>query len=141
MAFINGKTYDWSKVSIVLLGNANELGIKGIEYSESQEKTNNYGIGFSAVGRTRGAKEATAKIDIYVESIMAIKTAMPEGNRSLLDIAPFDIIVSYQNATDPIVSDRLVGCEFKNDSRAMSTGQTDNAQSFELVVGEIQWNI
>jgi hypothetical protein len=56
---INGTAYDFSQIIVTILG-VPVASVSSIEYSEEQEKTNNYGAGNRPVSRGQGAIEAKA---------------------------------------------------------------------------------
>ena len=122
-----------------MLGNANVEGVGSISYEETQEKKNVYGIGNKPVGRASGAKECSGSIKLTLEEIKKIRAALPEGKRSLLDIPPFDIVVSYANDTNAVITDTLRACEFKKDASALSAESTEVMQELELVIGCINY--
>ena len=59
---INGVTYSWSNVKLVLFG-VPVIGITQIEYKRKQNKENNYGMGTDPISRGYGNKEYEGKIN------------------------------------------------------------------------------
>lgn len=141
MATINGRTYQWSSISISMLGNTQVSGVGSISYEITQEKKNIYGAHNQPVGRVSGAKECTGSIKLTIEEINKIRAAMPAGSRSLTDIPPFDITVSYNNGVEPITTDTLRACEFKDDKMSLAAESTDVMQELGLVIGVIDYGV
>lgn len=133
---INGRAYEFSQITVDMLGGL-VIDVTAINYQENQEKTNNYGTGRRPVSRGHGAIEASASIDISMNSIEAIRAAAP-GN-SLLCIPAFDIKVTYLNS-GKVVTDVLKNCEFLNDERGSSQGDTDISASYELIISHVEWD-
>lgn len=132
---INGTAYDFSQIIVTILG-VPVASVSSIEYSEEQEKTNNYGAGNRPVSRGAGAIEAKASIEISMNDVEAIRAVAPNG--SLLQIPAFDITVFFGNLQNP-VTHVLKNAEFINDGIESSQGDTDVKRKFDLVISHIKW--
>ena len=62
------------------------IGIVAINYSDKQDKQNNYGAGRHPVSRSRGRITPEAKITLYMSEVVAISRTSSTGR--LQDIAP-----------------------------------------------------
>jgi hypothetical protein len=133
---INGQAYDWASIDFHLLG-AKVYGVTAIEYSEKQEKVNNYASGTEPSSRGRGKVEYTGKITLEEKEVRRVLAALPKG-KNLRHIPPFTITVSYLVGTQP-VTDKVLMCEFTGQSVKAKTGDTSMENELELVVGGIQW--
>ncbi|MBK6611846.1 MAG: hypothetical protein IPI59_15635 [Sphingobacteriales bacterium] len=136
--FVNGKGYGWDSLRISFLGNPDVIGVTSLNYEETQEKTNLYGTGNRPVERAEGKVECKGGIKLYPSEIMNIQKAA--GGKSLIQIPPFDIVVTFNNGVEPPTSDTLRCCQFTKNARAFSNGDNENAQELELVIGKIEWN-
>jgi hypothetical protein len=132
---INGTAYDFSQIIVTILG-VPVASVSSIEYSEEQEKTNNYGAGNRPVSRGAGAIEAKASIEISMNDVEAIRAVAPNG--SLLQVPAFDITVFFGNLQNP-VTHVLKNAEFINDGVESSQGDTDVKKKFDLVISHIKW--
>jgi hypothetical protein len=132
---INGRAYDFASVTVII-GGVPFRGISAINYTEEQEKANNFGTGNSPVSRGRGAVDTSVSIDISMSEIEKIRDSAPEGR--LLNLEPFDIIVTHGNPQRP-VSHTIKNCEFTNDGVEGSQGDTDLTKSFELVASHVKY--
>lgn len=133
---INGKAYSHAQI-VARIGGIPIAGLTSISYSETQEKKNNFGAGTRPVSRGHAAKDATAQIGISMNDIEAIRTSAPNG--SLLDIEPFDIVVTFLNIGSGVATHTLKNCEFTSDGVESNQGDTDIVRTFDLVVAEIKW--
>lgn len=133
---INGRSYDWADIKLVLLGRVVE-GIKAISYKQSQAKQNNYGAGNQPVSRGRGNKEATGSITLTKQEILGIQNALPPG-KDLTDIQMFPIIVSWESESNQFCSEELRHCEFMEWGMDMSQGDMDSTYALPLVVSSIR---
>jgi hypothetical protein len=124
---INGESYSWSQIVLNILGTP-IVGFTAISYKESQEKVNNYGAGNRPVSRGYGKKEYEGSITFHMEELQAIAASAP--NRSILDIPPFDVVVSFLPKSGTIVTHTLRMVEFLEDPFDGSEGDT----AFELEV-------
>lgn len=132
---INGRAYDFAQIVVNMLG-APVIGVKAIEYTEEQEKTNNFGQGNRPVSRGAGAIDASASIEISMNDVEALRDIAAEG--SLLNIPSFDITVTFLNA-QKVVTHVLKNCEFTDDGVSGTQGDTDLSRSFSLVVSNIKY--
>ena len=136
---INGVSHSWVDIVINLLG-VPVAGVRGIKYDETQEKTNNYGSGRRPVSRGYGKIETTGSITLMSEEILALEKAAPNGN--ILDIPPFEVIVSYipKNSTN-ICTDVLHNCEFTKNARDAKEGDVMLETELDLVISHVDWNV
>ena len=132
---INGKAYDYVGITAIVLG-VPLPSISQINYTEEQEKTNNFGTGNRPVSRGKAAIEASASFEISMNDVEALRDVAPDG--SLLLIPAFDIIIVYGNPQKPITH-VLKNCEFTNDGVETSQGDTDIKRTFDLVISHVKY--
>lgn len=135
VSLINGKAYDYTQIIVQILG-APVPSVSAISYSEEQSKENNFGAGSRPVSRGRGAKNASGSITISMNDIEAIRDVVAGG--SLLDIEPFDIVVTFMNL-QKVVTHTLKNCEFINDGMEAAVDDKDIKKSFDLVLSHINY--
>lgn len=137
MPLINGKSYSWSDIKLILFGQR-VVGITSIDYEEEQEKENIYGAGNSPVSRGTGNKKPTASITLSSEEVSALEAAAPNGN--VCDIPMFDIVVNYtnNNRTETHV---LKNCEFTKDSRKSKQNDKSIEVEMPLILSHIVWKV
>lgn len=134
-SLINGKAYDW--VQVIATINGTELnGVKKIDYSEKQEKANNYGAGGRPVSRGAGRIEAEASITIDMTEAEKLTQSAP--NRNLLEVPMFDVTVTFENA-GKVVTNIIKNCEFTNNMRGLEEGATGVEVELELLPSHIIW--
>lgn len=134
---INGTVYAWGDVSVNIMG-VHMTGIRKIEYSDTQQVENIYGAGSMPVGRGYGRYEATVKLTLLMDEARTIGQSVP--THRLQDIAPFDVVVSYIPAeTDRIHTDVVKNCQFKNNVRSWTEGDTSKEVELELICSHIAW--
>lgn len=134
---INGASYAWADIRVQLLGQT-IAGITAVSYGHKQEKTNNYGAGVNPVSRGIGKREPDGcSITLEMKEVERIQAAVPAGG-SLLDIAPFPIVVSYVNPSNVLVTHTLHNCEFTENKRDMKTGDTNIECELPLVLSHIE---
>lgn len=123
MPIINFKNYDYSEMHVVMLGNSFVVGVKTIEYSESQEKSLVYGAGSSPIGIGKGTKSYAGKLGMHVSEVMKMKSAAQVNGA--VDIPSFDLVVYYADGTNPFETVTLRGCQFTEESISVSSGDTE----------------
>ena len=138
LPLINGQQHSWSSIEVRMLDNI-VTGITSVNYDDSVMKENHYGAGDFPVHRGRGKYEAKASITLYNYEVEAIIAALPRGRR-LQDVPAFDIVVSYLDDTNDIITHVIRNCEFNTNSRGISQGDTKIEVSFDLICSHIEWN-
>lgn len=134
-----GAMKGWNNITLNIMGRDVE-GINAVSYSDSMTKENVLGAGAYPIGRSRGNYEAESSITLYKEEVDALKMALMPGKR-LIDIAPFDIVVEYENDRGQILKDVIRNCEFKGDGVEVSQGDGTISNEYELIVSHIEWNV
>ena len=126
----NTREYEWSDGTVVL-GGRDVTGLRGIAYSEAQEKEALYAKGNKPHGIQRGNKSYTGSLRLLQSAVLELQASVP--SRSLLDVT-IDIVVSYGNPTmgDVIHTDLIKGAEFTEAPRALN--QNDKFMEIELPI-------
>jgi hypothetical protein len=83
-----------------------------------------------------GKKEYTCTLGMRLASIAQLEKA---AGGSLLDIKPFNIIVTYVNDENEIITDRLL-VKFKEQGRSVSSDDEDGVKEFEMFCLGIEFN-
>lgn len=133
---INGRSYGWSSISVNIGGRIIE-GITAISYNGRQNKTNNNGRGGKPVSRGRGSKEYEASITLEMKEVANILAGIP--GKELTDIAPFPIIVSYQDDANVIVNHTLHNVEFLEHPQTAAEGDTSINVELPLIISGITY--
>lgn len=135
---INGERHSWANIELNLLGRT-VSGITAINYSDTENKENIYGKGKYPVARGKGNYEAEASLTLLSFEVDAIQRSVGSGKR-LQDIAPFDIVVTYLPEGDSsLVTHVIRNCEFTNNQRNNSQGDTSIPVELTLIVSHIEW--
>lgn len=132
---INGRAYDYTQITAVVLG-VPLAGITSINYTEEQEKTNNFGTGNRPVSRGKGAIDASGSLDIPMNEVEALRDAAPNG--SLLQIPSFDIVIVFGNPQKP-VTHVLKNVEFLNDGVESTQDDKDITRTFDIVISHVKF--
>lgn len=134
---INGESHSWGDITAII-GGVPMIGITGIEYGEKQEMKNHYGAGRYPISRSKGRVEPFAKIVLAMEEVLGLQRQSITGR--LQDIAPFPIIVTYLPEDGDIVVDKILACQFPQNSRKWKEGDTRQEVDLDLVVAAIVWD-
>lgn len=121
------KEYEWADITVVMAGR-DVTGIRGVQYSASQEKEALYAKGNKPHGIQRGNKSYTGSIRILQSELDALSEA---SGGDVLN-ANFNIVVAYGNPSkgDVIRTDLLVGVEITEVPKGMN--QNDKMMEVEL---------
>lgn len=130
---VNGIAYSYVDVKVKLAGVVIPS-VSKINYTEEQEKENNYGTGERPVSRGRGKIEPKASFEISMNDIEALRDVAPNG--SLLKLQPFDIEVSFLNA-QRVITHTIKNCEFTSDGVEAGTDDKDIKRTFDLIPSHI----
>lgn len=133
---INGRSYDWASIRTQMLGQT-IAGVTAVSYGHKQDKVNNYGAGVNPVSRGYGKREPNASLTLEMKEVERIEAALPPGG-SLLDIAPFPVVITYQNASNQLITHTLHNCEFTENKREVKTGDTNIEVELPLVISHIE---
>lgn len=133
-----GKVAGWNNVIVRLLGR-DVVGIVSLEYDDSVEKENVKGAGMFPVGQGDGNYEAKASLTLLQEEKISLTDALPPGVR-LQDVAPFDIIVSY-DYNSRMYTDVIRNCQFMNNGVAVNQGDKSINFKIDLLTSHIDWNV
>lgn len=109
-------------------------GVKSINYTEEQEKTNNYGTGTAPVSRGRAEKTCSGSLELPMEEVEKIRAASTSG--SLLDIDMFDIVVVH-GVPGKVAVHTLKNVEFMDDGVETSSGDTQITRTFNIIPSHI----
>jgi len=131
--------FAWRDISIFLLGKA-VTGARNVSYEATQDTEHVQGIGAEPLGVAVGQKTYEGSLTLLQSEVEALQASLPRGS-SLLDIQPFDISVSFANASGSIVTDRLRGCVFKNVPKEMGNEDMFMEVELEIIITRIEYNI
>lgn len=123
MALVNGVEYSYTSLQFSFLGNNDVKGVKSISYKVKKESENLMGAGEEPVGIGYSHKEYEGEIQLMRKDIMAIRKAA--GNKLLVDISPFSIVIAYANGVDAIVTETLRYVRFMEDGTEGSVGDKE----------------
>ena len=128
----------WNSITANFLGRDLE-GFTEIAYNDTQKKENVFGAGPRPIGRARGNFDPKASITLYKEEVDALKLSLAPG-KTILDIAPFDIMVEYETENGVILKDRIRNAEFNSDGIDVKQNDMTIATKYELLISHIEWN-
>ena len=134
---VNGRAYDYTQIQ-VLIGGVPVVSASAINYTESQEVTNNYGTGNRPVSVGLGVIETDASMEMDMADVEALRAESDSG--SLLDLPFFDIIVVFGNPQNP-KTHVLKNAKFKDDGVETSQGDTTVKRSFGLYISHILYTL
>jgi hypothetical protein len=134
---VNGQAYAYADIIVTILGSP-VAGITAVNYSDTQEITENYGAGRFPVSRGLGKIESECTMTIDRAELNAILDAAP-ANR-LQNIGEFDITVSYVPLGSAPVTDIIKNCRFKNTPSGGAEGDSSIMSELEIATSHINWN-
>jgi hypothetical protein len=130
---VNGRAYDYVDVQLSILG-AEINGVTEINYTQEQEKANNFGTGVFPTSRGRAQRDCSGSLGLSMNEVEALREIAPLGN--LLDIPSFDIIIVFGNVQAP-QTHVVKAVEFTDDGVETSQGDTQIARVFSFVASHI----
>ena len=118
---INGKYRNYGNVRITALG-ATFTGVGKISYKRTDAIDPVKVVGSTKpIGYTQGDETYEGSISLVSETVDAIQSKLPKG-KTLQDIPPFPITVSYVDDFGIQVCHVLYGCKFKENGREAEAG-------------------
>ncbi len=136
MALVNGIEYSYTSLSFAFLGNMDVKGVKAITYKAKKASENLYGAGAEPIAIGNGNKEYEGEIQLMRKDMMAISAAA--GNASLVDIAPFDLVIAFANGTDPVKTVTLRYVRFLEDGLEAASGDMELPLTIPLALAGIE---
>lgn len=131
----NGKAYDSADCEVFINGVPVE--VTTATYGNEQEHQLNFGLGSNANSWSKGKKTPSATLGFMMHDIVPIELAAKGG--SILDIAPFYVIVTFTNEYNIIVTDRLL-VKFMNEGREV-TGEMGLKKEYTMFALKVELNI
>lgn len=139
LPLINGKRYDWCSIDVQIAGFPVQH-LTAIEYGEEQEKEPDYGACHGSLGTVSGRIKASAKITIATEVVQQLRMAAAAYGGRIFQLPPFLIVVVYKPKLGlPLVTHKLLGCEFLKDEVKWTDGDKKLNQELDLMVNRIIW--
>ena len=132
---INGNTFDFSSIELDAEGRKYN-GFKSIEYDHSLEPGEARGNRAQVVGTTRGQYSAAASAEMYKSDYAQLIAQLGNGYMT----KRFPITVSYAEAGQPIITDRLFQVRIKKAANSHSEGGDPLTVKLDLHVMRISEN-
>jgi hypothetical protein len=132
---INGRAYDYVDIQLSILG-AEINGVTEINYTQEQEKANNFGTGAFPTSRGRAARDTSGSLGLSMNEVEALREVAPLGN--LLDIGMFDIVIVFGNVQAP-QTHVVKNVEFIDDGVETTQGDTSINRVFAFVASHVQY--
>lgn len=133
---VNGSYYQFTDVETDLDGVVS-VEITAVDYKDTIDRGEVRGARRQLLGRTRGEYKAEASIEMLREAFDEMTTRYGDG---WMDRAPFQIRVSYGSDGQPLATDTLVRCRFKDASVGLKQGTDPLSVKLELDVDGVLWN-
>jgi hypothetical protein len=130
----NGKAYDSGDVEVLINGIPVE--VTSISYGNEQEHQLNYSLANKPSSWSRGKITPNCTIGIAMHDIAPLELA---AGGSLLNIKPFDVVVTFTNEFNIIVVDRLL-VKFQNEGREV-TGEMGLKMEYNMFALEVNLNV
>jgi len=130
----NSKSYDSADVKVLI--NGVEIEVSSISYGNEQEHQLNYSLSSNPTSWSRGKITPHCTMGIYMHDIAPLEQLAKGG---LLNIPPFDVIVTYTNEYNIIIMDHLV-VKFQKEGREV-TGEMGLKMEYEMFALQVNLNV
>lgn len=131
----NGKAYDSADVEVFISGVPAE--VNSATYGNEQENQLNWGLGKNASSWSEGKITPNASLGFMMHDIVPIELAAKGG--SILNIKPFNVIITFTNEFNVIVTDRLL-VKFQNEGREV-TGEMGLKKEYTMFALKVELNV
>lgn len=141
MTIINGRQYEFADVSLVL-GGRDVCGLRGIKYSEKQEKEALYGKGNRPLCVQKGNISYEGEVSLTQSELETLKAlARAQTNRSSIMALTLNAIVCYGNPLkgDAMITDRLFGIAFTEDAKELKQGDKFMEITLPFICTDIEY--
>jgi len=147
MANINNTNFDWTRVTVDIVGLTTPLTLKtvqSIEYKYEVESEPLYGLGSSdPVAVAFGKRTYSGKIVLGFADVIALQKASTTGTSiaGLEDIKMFDITVTYKERDSSlIVVDKLNGVKLLANNRTVGNDKLNITMEIPLFISSISFS-
>lgn len=141
MVIINGRQYEFADISLIL-GGRDVCGLRGIKYTEKQEKEVIYGKGNRPLSVQKGNFSYEGEVSLTQSELETLKAlAKTETLRSSIMGLNLNAIVCYGNPTkgDVMITDRLYGIQFTEDAKEMKQGDKFMEITLPFICTDIEY--
>ena len=135
LTLVNGRAFSYVDVTLAIL-NVPIPGLSAINYTEEQDKTNEFGTSNRPVARGVGAINASGSLEMSMNEVEALRDIAPNG--SLLLIPAFEIVIVFGNP-GKIQRHVLEAAQFIDDGVEMAAGDTEIKRTFGLIISKIRY--
>ena len=130
----NGKAYDSADCTVFI--NGVPLEVTSATYGNEQEHQLNWTLGESATSWSKGKITPNASIGIMMHDITPLEMAAKGG---ILNIKPFDVIITFTNEYNVIITDKLL-VKFMKEGREV-TGEMGLKMEYPLFALKVDLNV
>jgi hypothetical protein len=139
---INRREYAWSNIELSMLGSLAPIeGFRAIEYTEKTNHGDVMARGAFAHSAVVGNTTFEGSITLLQSEVNAIMAALPASKRYITRIPPFNINVSYIGEDNVVVTDRLIGCRFKESKIGSKQGDLEMEIQLGLAILDIKYGV
>ena len=127
----DSREYEWNDIT-VLIGNKVIVGIRGVKYTNKQNKQPIYGKGNEPYAIQKGNKSHEGELTLNMSELLALQAESPTG--SILDLQ-VNITVCYGNPSkgDVMHTDKLLGVQFTEEPQDMKQGDDHSEHSLPFI--------
>lgn len=131
----NSREYEWSDIAVVLAGRL-VTGLRGVKYSQKQEKELIYGKGNKPMAIQHGNVDYSGEVTIIQSEYEALKKAC--GGNVLQ--ASFDLVVAYGDPSKGVanITDTLLNCEITEDNTEWTQGDKFQEKTLPIIFLDIK---
>lgn len=135
MAF-NSRQYEWADITLKL-GGVDITGVRGVKYSEKQEKEAVYAKGKNPHSIQSGNISYEGEVTMLQSEYEALVVS---GGGSILSLS-LDATVSYGNPPNAMKTDRIEGLQFTEAAKELKQGDKFMEVTLPIIALNIQNNI
>ena len=141
MKIINGRQYEFADISLIM-GGRDVVGLRGIKYSEKQEKEVLYGKGNRPLSVQKGNISYEGEVSMTQSEVETLRLlARQQTGRSSVMGLTLNAIVAYGNPLkgDMMITDRLYGIQFTEDAKEMKQGDKYMEVTLPFICTDIEY--
>lgn len=138
---INGVEYAWEDIKVVHNQTSVPLeGIKGVNYTASQNKSLSYGRGSEPQSVQRGNKSYSGSLRLKQSAVEAWQNSLPIG-QDLTDLRNIIVTVAYAPAGGTATTDQWVNAEITEIPKGMGQGDPEMEVELPFIMPKILYNL
>lgn len=137
----NSEEFGFSDMQVVILGRP-VIGLRGLRFKVTREKSNVHGAGSSPIARTRGNKNYEGSVRLLLSELIALFQSQGNAVDDVTDIRPFDITCVFAADAGSVTTTFILKyVEFTECEVNVNQGDQQIEIELPIIIGKVENNV